>query len=104
MTLSITSNVSSAGRLTIPHKLRARLGLRGSSKVLLQEVTDGVVLLSATPLSRSQMAESLLQGLVMGIGSDAGRLGIVQEDDLNPLIEAIREQMFAERYGHIETA
>jgi len=104
MTLSMISSMSSTGRLTIPHKLRAHLGLREGSKVVLQEVTEGVVLLSAAPLSRPQMAESLLQSLVMGIGSDAERLGIVREEDLDSLIEAIREQTFAERYGHAKTA
>ena len=103
MSDSIVSSVSSTGRLTIPHKLRARLGLRGGSKVVLQEVTDGVILLSTTHLSQPQIAERLLQSLVTGIGSDAERLGILQEGNLAPLIEAIREQTFAERYGHAET-
>jgi AbrB family looped-hinge helix DNA binding protein len=103
MSVSIVSSVSSTGRLTIPHKLRARLGLRGGSKVVLQEVTDGVILLSTTPLSQPQIAERLLQSLITGLGRDAERLGIVQEDDLAPLIEAVREQTFAERYGHAET-
>ncbi len=44
MTLSMMSSMSSTGRLTIPHMLRAHMGLRGGSKVVLQEVTDGVVL------------------------------------------------------------
>jgi len=70
---------------------------------VLQEVADGVVLLSAVPLSRPQIAERLLESLVAGIGSDAERLGIVEEDDLTPLIEALREQTFAERYGRAET-
>jgi len=103
MTLSIMSSVSSTGRLTIPYKLRARLGLHGGSKVVLQEVADGIVLMSASSLSRPQIAERLLVSLVTGIGPDAERLGIAQEDNLTPLIEAIREQAFAERYGHSET-
>jgi bifunctional DNA-binding transcriptional regulator/antitoxin component of YhaV-PrlF toxin-antitoxin module len=41
MTLSMMSSMSSTGRLTVPHKLRAHLGLRGGSKVVLQEVTPG---------------------------------------------------------------
>lgn len=104
MTLSLISSVSSAGRLTIPHRLRTRLGLRAGSKVVLQEVAEGVVLMSAPSLSRPQMAEHLLASLVTGIGPAAEKLGIAQEDDLAPLIEAIREQTFAERYGHPETA
>jgi AbrB family looped-hinge helix DNA binding protein len=104
MTISIMSSVSSTRRLTIPHKLRARLGLRGGSKVVLQEVADGVLLMSATSLSRPQIAERLLESLVVGVGRDAEQLGLEQEDDLAPLIEAIREQTFAERYGHANTA
>jgi AbrB family looped-hinge helix DNA binding protein len=103
MAMSIMSSVSSAGRLTIPHELRARLGLRAGSKVVLEEVADGIVLMSASPLSRPQAAERLLESLVAGVGRDAERLGLDQEDDLTSLIEAIREQTFAERYGHAET-
>jgi AbrB family looped-hinge helix DNA binding protein len=104
MTISIMSSVSSAGRLTIPHRLRARLGLHGSSKVVLQEVADGVVLMNATSLSRPQIAERLLESLVVGVRGDAEQLGPEQEDDVAPLTEVIREQTFAERYGHTETA
>lgn len=104
MALSIISSVSSTGRLTIPRALRARLGLRERGKVLLQELTDGVVLLSTVPLSQPQIAERLLQGLVTGIGPAAEKLGITEEEDLDSLIEAIREQTFAERYGDGETS
>lgn len=103
MTFSTTSSVSSTGRLTIPYKLRARLGLRGGSKVVLQEVADGVVIMSTTPLSQPQIAERLLESLVTGIGPAAEALGLAQEDDLDRLIETIREQTFAERYGHAKT-
>ena len=46
------SSISRSGRLTILQKLRARLSLREDSKVLLQEVADGVILLSNEPLAR----------------------------------------------------
>ena len=47
MSTWMTSKLSSAGRLTIPQRLLARLGVREGDEVLLQKVSEGVILLSA---------------------------------------------------------
>jgi AbrB family looped-hinge helix DNA binding protein len=99
MTSWIESSVSREGRLTIPAALRARLRLRPNGKVLLQEVADGVIILSAEPLSRAQSARYVLDSMVKSIGPEAARLGLEDEGELDRLIEVIREQNFAERYG-----
>jgi len=99
MTSWIKSGVSKTGRLTIPRVLRTRLGLKPDGKVLMQEVADGVIILSREPLSSTETAGHLLEGMVKGIGSDAERLGIEEEADLDRLVEVLREQTFAERYG-----
>jgi len=98
------STLSTTGRLTIPQKMRARLGVLGGGKVLLQEVTDGVIILSTLQLSRPQIAEHLLLGLVTGIGQAAEKMGIREEEDLDPVIEAIRERTFGERYGTLNAS
>jgi hypothetical protein len=67
--------------------------------VLLQEVADGVIIMSAEPLSREQTARYVLDSMVQGIGAEAGGLGLDEESDLDPLIETIREQSFNEGYG-----
>ena len=46
-----TSAISAAGRLTIPQALRDRLRLRQGSKVHMQELADGVVIISTRPLT-----------------------------------------------------
>lgn len=99
MSAWITSKLSSTGRLTIPHKLRTWLGVRGGDEIMLQQVSEGVILVSAAKLTRPQIAQRLLQSLVTGIGPAAEKLGIHDEQDLDPLIHAIRERSFAERYG-----
>jgi AbrB family looped-hinge helix DNA binding protein len=99
MTSWIESSVSRAGRLTIPAALRARLRLRPNGKVLLQEVADGVILMSAEPLSREQVARYALDSMAQGIGAEAARLGIADEADLDRIVAVIREQNFTERYG-----
>ena len=89
------SSISRSGRLTIPQKLRARLAPREDSKVLLQEVADGVILLSKEPLARPQIAEYLLDSLVTGIGPEAELLGFHDEEDLDRVVAVIRERTFA---------
>jgi bifunctional DNA-binding transcriptional regulator/antitoxin component of YhaV-PrlF toxin-antitoxin module len=91
------SSISRAGRLMIPQKLRARLAPRADSKVLLQEVADGVILLSKEPLARPRIAEYLLDSLVTGIGPEAELLGFHDEEDLDRVVAMIRERTFAER-------
>ena len=103
MSTWMTSKLSSAGRLTIPQKLRARLGVHEGDQVLLHEVSEGVILLSTSKLSRPQIASHLLRSLVKGIGPVAEQLGIYDEQDLDPLIQAIRERTYAERYGTAQT-
>ena len=103
MSTWMTSKLSSAGRLTIPQRLLARLGVREGDEVLLHEVSEGVILLSTAKLSRPQIADYLLRSLVKEIGPLAETLGIRDEQDLDPLIQAIRERAYAERYGSAET-
>jgi bifunctional DNA-binding transcriptional regulator/antitoxin component of YhaV-PrlF toxin-antitoxin module len=98
------SSISRAGRLTIPQKLRARLAPRADGKVLLQEVADGVILVTREPLARAQIAEYLLDSLVTGIGPEADLLGFHDEEDLDRVVEVIRERTFAERYGTSDAA
>ena len=86
------SSISRAGRLTIPQKLRARLAPREDSKVLLQEVADGIILLSKEPLTHPQY---LLDSLVTGIGPEAELLGFHDEEDLDRVVAMIRERTFA---------
>jgi len=93
------SKLTSRGRITIPRKIRERLGIHEGERVTLHAVTQGVVVLSKAPLSRPQIAEYLLNSLVLGIGPEAEKLGLRQEEDLEPVIEAIRERSFRERYG-----
>jgi len=98
------SSVSAAGRLTIPLKLRDRLKLRQGAQVLMQEVADGVVIMTTRPLTRPQVAEYLLDSLVTGIGPEAEKLKLHDEEGLDVVIRAIREHTFAERYGTAEAA
>ncbi len=99
MTTWTASSISRTGRLTIPQKLRARLAPRADGKVLLQEVADGVILVTREPLTRPQIAEYLLESLVTGIGPEAELLGFHDEEDLDRVVEVIRERTYAERYG-----
>ncbi len=71
--------------------------------MLLHKVSEGVILLSTSKLSRPQIASHLLRSLVKGIGPVAEQLGIYDEQDLDPLIQAIRERTYAERYGTAQT-
>ena len=90
-----TSSISTEGQLTIPQELRDRLRLRQGTKVLMQEVADGVVIMTTRLLTRPQIAEYLLDSLVTGIGPEAELQGFHDEEDLDRVVEVIRERTFA---------
>jgi hypothetical protein len=60
--------------------------------------------LSKPSLSRQQVAESLLKSLVIGIGQEAERMGIREEEDLDAIVRILRRRSFEERYGRNEAA
>ncbi|MFQ5813525.1 MAG: type II toxin-antitoxin system HicB family antitoxin [Anaerolineae bacterium] len=47
-------------------------------------------------------AESLLKSLVIGIGQEAEKIGICEEEDLDAIVKILRRRSFEERYGGTE--
>lgn len=99
MTTITLSKVTSRGRITLPREIQEGLDVQEGEELALQEVAKGIVLLVKAPLSRTQVAERLLDSLVVSIGQEAEKMGIREEDDLDAIVKALRRGSYAERYG-----
>jgi AbrB family looped-hinge helix DNA binding protein len=99
MTTITLSKVTSRGRITLPREIQEGLDVQEGEELALQEVAKGIVLLVKAPLSRTQVAERLLDSLVVSIGQEAEKMGIREEDDLDAIVKALRRRSCAERYG-----
>jgi hypothetical protein len=84
----------------LPQEIRE--GLDIGEDITLQRVTKGIVILSKPSLSRQRIAESLLKSLVTGIGQEAEKMGIREEEDLDAIVKILRRRSFEERYGGTE--
>jgi AbrB family looped-hinge helix DNA binding protein len=94
--------VTGEGQITLPQEIREGLDVHEGQDITLQRVARGIVILSKSPLSRQQAAESLLKSLVIGIGQEAERMGIREEEDLDTIVKILRRRSFEERYGGTE--
>jgi AbrB family looped-hinge helix DNA binding protein len=104
MSAVTVSRVTSEGQITLPREIREGLDVYEGEDITLQRVTKGIVILSKPSLSRQQVAESLLKSLVIGIGQEAERMGIREEEDLDAIVRILRRRSFEERYGRNEAA
>jgi bifunctional DNA-binding transcriptional regulator/antitoxin component of YhaV-PrlF toxin-antitoxin module len=98
MTTITLSKVTSRGRITLSREIQEGLDVQEGEELALQEVAKGIVLLVKAPLSRTQVAERLLDSLVVSIGQEAEKMGIREEDDLDAIVKALRRRSCAERY------
>jgi AbrB family looped-hinge helix DNA binding protein len=94
--------VTSKGQITLPQEIRERLDVHEGEDITLQGVAKGIVILSKSSLSRQQAAESLLKSLVLGIGQEAEKIGIHDEEDLDAIVKILRRRSFEERCGGTE--
>jgi AbrB family looped-hinge helix DNA binding protein len=97
MSTVTVSRVTREGQITLPQEIREELDVYGGEDLTLQKVARGIVILSKPSLSRQQVAESLLKSLVIGIGQEAERMGIREEDDLDVIVNILRRRSFEER-------
>jgi len=99
MSTVTVSRVTREGQITLPQDIREELDVHGGEDIVLQRVARGIAILSKPSLSRPQVAESLLKSLIIGIGQEAERIGIREENDLDDIVKVLRQRSFEERYG-----
>lgn len=99
MSAPVLSRVTSEGKITLPRDIREGLQVREGESLALQKLADGIVMLFKAPTTRQQLAERLLKSLVIGIGQEAEKIGIREEDDLDAIVKALQRRSFAQRYG-----
>lgn len=102
MSAVTVSRVTREGQITLHQDIREELDVHGGEDITLQRVAKGIVILSKPSLSRQQAAEILLKSLVIGIGQEAEKMGIREEEDLDAIVKILRWRSFEERYGGTE--
>ena len=83
--MSYVSKVTSAGQLTIPKKIREKLGLRGSSFVVLDEAGDVVLL---RPFEADEKSLGILRRKLKKTGLTTAKV--------NKIVEREREKLWKE--------
>ncbi len=98
MSTITVSRLTREGQIMLPQAIRKELDVHEGEDIALQMVAKGIVILSKPSLSRQQVAESSLKSLVIGIGQEAERMGIREEEDLDAIVKILRRRSFEERY------
>lgn len=78
------SRISSKGQVTIPVDIRKKLNLKEGDKVLFFEEEGKVYIANASLIALRQM-QTAMEG-------EAGKAGLVSEDDVNYLVKSIRKE------------
>lgn len=92
------ARITSEGQISLPPDLGRRLQGEGDT-VVVEEVADGIVVLTKPEMTSEQIGKEMLRSLVIDVGRRLETLGIHDEEDLDPLIEEIRQKNFEARYG-----
>lgn len=81
----------------MPQEIHEGLDVYEGEDITLQRVAKGIVILSKPSLSHQQVAESSLKSLVIGIGQEAEKMGIREEEDLDAIVKILRRRSFEEK-------
>ena len=85
--------VQEKGQVTLPADIRKRLGLKKGDLVAVVETPEGVLITPQEVIATRALAE---------IGSVLEKQGLTLEDMIESGRE-IREELYRERYGHLDT-
>jgi len=90
--------VSRKGQMTIPQTLREDLGIEPGDFVALRPLMGGILISKAT-VTPQVKAEDILRSLVTSLGQAVEQRGILEEEDLQPGIEKVLQEVYEEQYG-----
>jgi AbrB family looped-hinge helix DNA binding protein len=98
MTDVTLAKVTRKGQMTIPQPLREALGIEPGDYVALRPLMGGILISKASVMPEVK-TEDVLRHLVATLGQAAERRGIHEDEDLDDVIEDVRQQVYQERYG-----
>jgi len=98
MTEIAVVKVTRKGQMTIPQTLREGLGIEPGDFVALRPLMGGILISKAT-VTPQVKAEDILRNLVASLGREVEQRGIFEEEDLQPDIEKVLQEVYEEQYG-----
>ena len=94
-----SSKVRPRGQITLPKEILEALHASEGEQLTWIQIGDGIAMLSKASFSREQMAEKLLASLFVGVGPEAEKKGIREEEDLDAIVKTLRKHSFETRHG-----
>jgi AbrB family looped-hinge helix DNA binding protein len=92
------AKVTRKGQMTIPQMLREALNIEPGDYVVLRPMMGGI-LISKASVTPEVKAEDVLRHLVASLGQAAEQRGIREDEDLDAIIEEVKQRVYQERYG-----
>lgn len=84
------AKVTSTGQVTIPTRIRKRLGIKDGDKLVFLEEGNGVKLVNSSLLAIEELQQAMK--------GEAEKAGITCEDDVVELCKDVRRELYRERY------
>jgi AbrB family looped-hinge helix DNA binding protein len=85
------AKVTASGQITIPARIRVKLGIKDGDKVMFVEEENGVMLVNSSSVA--------LEKFQTAMSGEAEKAGILNEEDVAELCKDVRRELYGERYA-----
>lgn len=86
------ARVTSKGQITIPKEIREKLSLKTGDKVIFIEEDDKIIFANSSVVALRDIQRQMVD--------EAIKAGITSEEDVEKLLEGIREDLWENRYAN----
>lgn len=86
------ARVTSKGQITIPKEIREKLSLKTGDKVIFIEEDDKIIFANSSVVALRDIQKQMVD--------EAIKAGITSEEDVEKLLEGIREDLWENRYAN----
>lgn len=85
------ARVTTKGQITIPKDIREKLNLKAGDKVIFIEEDDKIIFANSSVVALKDIQRQMVD--------EAIKAGITSEEDVDKLLEGIREELWENRYA-----